>query len=76
MANPKITIQVIRNFLTGQEEIKIDHENIPTGWPVVAHIMVKAQEAAMLQAFQQLMASQEKAVVVANKMPDKRLILP
>ncbi len=75
MANPKITIQVIRNFLTGQEEIKIDHENIPTGWPVVAHIMVKAQEAAMLQAFQQLMATQEKAVVVAHEMPKGKISL-
>jgi hypothetical protein len=81
VANPKITIQVKQNFLTRQEEITIDHEGIPAGWPVVAHIMLKAQEAAVLQAFQQLMQAQQNEIVVAKQMPEnprtgQPLILP
>ena len=75
MANPKITIQVKQNFLTRQEEITIDHEGIEAGWPVVAHIMIKAQEAAVLQAFKQLMETQKSDIVIANQMPEKPLIL-
>lgn len=76
MAQPKIIISLKKNFLTQQEDITIDHEGIPAGWPVVAHIMVKAQEAAMLQAFKQLMEMQKSDIVVTNQMPEKPLILP
>lgn len=72
MAYPTVTIELRPNLLTQADEIQVRHNDVSGGWPVVVQLLIKAQEAAVLEAFKQL-TQQQSPILFTSDMPKERL---
>lgn len=77
MANGKIIIELSPGLVGGPEQIKIDMQDIPSGWIGATQILQEAIKASTLKAFEQIaqaVQADQPRIQVASGLPSPRLV--
>ncbi len=74
---PRVILDLISGMDPDHPQVNVRFEDVPAGWPMVVQMLHTALGAAIIQAFAQLhqhsIAGDQKRIVTAQGMPQRRL---